>query len=234
MSKLACCILFLMLLPCLALAAERPDYGPGELLLILHEPGALAADPVLTPILNRHGFTDAEHLLPRSERHFRIVSTDPACDILAAREELAATGLFRAVSPNWNYSVLLTPNDPMLYKQWHVTNPISGIGLTEAWDVTTGSEDVVIAILDTGLDWSHPDLSANCWHNPNEIASNGYVDDIYGWDCGQNDADPRPAGVHEAIWDGRDAAGHARPSGVYFARLTAGEKSGSSKLVLVK
>lgn len=89
------------------------------------------------------------------------------------------------------------PNDPFFEFMWQLrNNPLNDyagkrgadIGATRAWDITTGSSDVVVAVLDTGVDVKHPDLAANVWTNPKEIPNNGldddhngFVDDINGW-----------------------------------------------------
>jgi subtilisin family serine protease len=79
------------------------------------------------------------------------------------------------------------PNDPSRGNQAYLNN----IKAREAWDVTRGDTSVVIAIVDTGVDWQHPDLAANIWRNYKEIPNNGidddgngYKDDIRGWDFG--------------------------------------------------
>ena len=81
---------------------------------------------------------------------------------------------------------------------WH----IDAVGAPAAWDTVTGAGQV-IAILDTGVDWDHPDLDDNIWTNPNEIPdngidddNNGYIDDIRGWDYINNDNDPNDDNSH--------------------------------------
>lgn len=71
------------------------------------------------------------------------------------------------------------------------------INAREAWDISTGDEKITVAIVDDGVSIFHPDLYDNIWRNPNEIAgngidddNNGYIDDIYGWDAGNNDNNP--------------------------------------------
>ncbi len=89
-----------------------------------------------------------------------------------------------------------TPNDPDFDEQWYLEQ----IDAPAAWDVATGSRDVVVAVLDSGVDLDHPDLVDNIWTNPNEIAGNGvdddrngYVDDNRGWDFVEDDNTPEPS-----------------------------------------
>ena len=79
---------------------------------------------------------------------------------------------------------LAVPNDPGYPLQW--APPI--MQAPTAWNVTTGARIVVVAVLDSGIDLSHPDLIANTWKNPRELATNGiddekngFIDDVYGW-----------------------------------------------------
>ena len=89
----------------------------------------------------------------------------------------------------------LTPNDPLYPDQWY----LSHIGADKAWDVTTGSSDVVVAVIDTGVDVEHEDLAENIWVNEGEVFGNGidddgngYIDDINGWNFLENSNDIRP------------------------------------------
>lgn len=97
------------------------------------------------------------------------------------------------------------PNDALFNNQWHLRNTGQGAGTVDAdidadlaWNISTGVPGVVIAVIDEGFDWNHPDLAPNRWVNPGEIAGNGidddgnsYIDDVNGgWDFAGNDNDP--------------------------------------------
>jgi len=84
--------------------------------------------------------------------------------------------------------------DPFYYKQWYLEK----IKAPDAWNFTTGRPEVVVAIIDTGVDINHPDLENNIWNNADEIVdgldndNNGFVDDLHGWDFINEMADPSP------------------------------------------
>ncbi len=85
------------------------------------------------------------------------------------------------------------PNDPYYNYQWNMEK----IKVPSAWGISKGSDDVIIAILDTGIHYTHPDLSGNIWMNTDEIFNNGadddnngFIDDIYGWDFQYDDNTP--------------------------------------------
>ncbi len=78
-----------------------------------------------------------------------------------------------------------TPNDPMFIEQWALNNTgadggtrRADIDALEAWQTTTGSEEVVVAVLDTGVDYTHEDLAANMWTRPSNVPA--YRDDELG------------------------------------------------------
>ena len=77
-----------------------------------------------------------------------------------------------------------TPNDPSFPTQVQLNR----IAREAAWEVTTGSKEVIVAVTDTGFNFDHPDLKNQVWTNPNEIPDNGidddengYIDDVNGW-----------------------------------------------------
>lgn len=116
--------------------------------------------------------------------------------------------------PNYVYRQMATPNDTYkgilwgLHNTGQVVNGTSGtfdadIDAEEAWDLNTGSTQVVVAVIDSGVDYNHPDISANIWTNTGEIASNGidddgngYIDDVKGWDFVHDDNTPMDVTGH--------------------------------------
>jgi subtilisin family serine protease len=105
--------------------------------------------------------------------------------------------------PNYIRRAFLKPSDPSFFKLWglHNTRQTGGKGDAdidgpEAWNTQTGSSNVVIAVMDTGADWDHEDLSSNIWTNSYETEDgvdgdgNGYIDDLIGWDFVNDDNDP--------------------------------------------
>jgi subtilisin family serine protease len=90
------------------------------------------------------------------------------------------------------------PDDPYYGLQWALEQTSNhDIDAPQAWDVSTGAQDVIIAIVDSGIDLSHADLAPNLWVNTGEVPGNGndddgngYVDDRYGYDFHNRDADP--------------------------------------------
>ena len=122
------------------------------------------------------------------------------------------------VEPNYKVKALsVIPNDPMFSQLWnmHNTGQTGGtadadIDAPEAWDITTSAGDVLVAVIDTGVDYRHPDLAANMWVNQQEFTGtpgvdddgNGYVDDIYGYDFANRDGDPIDDNGHGSFVSG--------------------------------
>lgn len=128
-----------------------------------------------------------------------------------------------------------TPNDPKFGQLWGLNNTgnnepnSSGGGVAgadidafKAWDITTGDRRVKIAVIDTGIDYRHPDLAANMWVNQAEANGkpgvdddgNGYVDDIHGYDFANNDGDPTDGNSHGTHCAGTIGAVHNNGVGV--------------------
>ncbi|MAG28781.1 hypothetical protein CL632_01375 [bacterium] len=124
-----------------------------------------------------------------------------------AKIKILSLFLIAAIILPANVFGAIVPNDEF-YKQEQVSY-FNQINLPQAWETTKGSKDVIIAIIDAGVDTDHPDILSNMWFNRGEKAlngidddSNGFVDDLNGWDFIENDSDPHPKFNNEYSFGG--------------------------------
>ena len=128
-------------------------------------------------------------------RSVRANSEAQAKTLVERIETLKASGLFDYVEPDRYLELRSIPGDPDFSNGslWGLRNTIGlpgvDVGAKDAWRMTAGSSNVVVAVIDTGIEVQHPDLVANLWRNPREIPGNqidddgnGYVDDVHGID----------------------------------------------------
>ncbi len=126
---------------------------------------------------------------------FYVVTFGSSVDAFSVAEELSGLHAVQYAEPWYTYPLDVDPpNDPQFASQYGLTK----IQAPQAWDVSQGDTNVVIGIVDTGVEVNHPDLSGNIWHNPGEVGldgssndkrtngvdddANGFVDDWQGWD----------------------------------------------------
>jgi len=123
----------------------------------------------------------------------------------AIRNATASFRWVKAFEPNVLSQEQRLPDDPGFANQWQFDNTGQTVGgqsgiigadvsALEAWDITIGSHDVIVGVIDSGIDFNHPDLAPNIWRNPGEIAGNGidddgngFIDDVSGWDFSSGD-----------------------------------------------
>jgi hypothetical protein len=117
-------------------------------------------------------------------------------NVETAKQKMKTDASVKYVEPNYmvQASQQKIPNDPRFGELWGMNNTgqLNGtadadIDAPEAWAASTGSSNVIVAVIDTGVDYTHPDLLANMWTNPGEIPGNaidddgnGIIDDVYG------------------------------------------------------
>src|SRR5439155_7881105 len=143
-------------------------------------------------------------------RNLELVRLPPGASVRKTIETYHRNSHVEYAEPNYIVSALVSPNDPSFSSLWGLLNtgqsggtPGADIDATRAWDLTTGSNSVVVGVIDTGVDYTHPDLASNIWSNTADCNTNGvdddgngYVDDCHGIDTINNRSDPMDDNNH--------------------------------------
>jgi subtilisin family serine protease len=188
--------------------AQEKVYVEGELLvkykttanarargLLLQAAGAQRAHPIADSRIHRV-ILGADATV---EQAMAVYANDPAVEFAEPNYILTA----QAVPDDPSYGLLWGLNNTGQVVSGYVGSPGADIGAQSAWDVNTGSATVLVAVVDTGCDMSHPDIVESLWTNPDEIDGNGidddgngFVDDVHGWDFMDDDDTPQDASGH--------------------------------------
>ena len=177
------------------------DITPGELLIRLTPEAAadvegLHADAPIAALHAKHNVGSLSLLFPYlahpsfnpNLRRIYLLRFAPDAPLEALKAVYEQSPFVEVVEYNYLRPTLadaVVPNDPKYPEQWNL--PL--MKLPQAWAIEKGDPSVVIAIIDSGIDYTHDDLAPKAWINPREVPENGldddgngYVDDIYGWD----------------------------------------------------
>jgi len=178
-----------------------PRAVPGEYLVRFRAP---TTSSYATSVLGASGFSVRRRFFSVPGLH-HVVASAGINPEFAARQ-LARDPSVEYIEPNFVVRAGALPTDPLFPKQWDLNNtgqltgtstPGPDIGALAAWNITTGSSSVVIAVIDSGVDYNHVDLAANMWVNPSECNTNGldndgdgYVNDCHGINAITHTGDP--------------------------------------------
>ena len=195
--------------------AKQPVAVPGEL-IVGFQPGV--SDAAQADALEQAGAKQKKKL---KQIHAHVANT-PANKVDQVAKALASDPRVAYVEPNYVVTASVVPNDPQFSQLWGLNNSGQTGGTAdadidgpEAWDLETGSPNVVVASVDTGVDFTHPDLASQRWVNPGENCGSsdptiscaqrtngvdddgdGYADDWRGWDFVNHDNDPSDDNNH--------------------------------------
>ncbi len=208
-----------------AAAPQRP-YVAGELLVKFKSVSLEASDPALRQAAG------VRRSMAVGRSQIQRIVLDPEADMDQALALYADDPNVEFAEPNYLIYPQAMPDDTYFTQQWglynsgqmvggYVGTPGVDLDMEEAWDITTGLREVLVAVVDTGCDINHPDLADNIWTNPGEIPgngidddANGYVDDVHGWDFSDNDNLPQDATGHGTHVAGTIAASGDNNRGV--------------------
>lgn len=193
-------IVFLSMLTGSTLAAkqaQRPEFVPGELLIKFNK--NVTSEETRAILQGIQGKIQKK-IKPANILRINI----PVNTVKTAVRQLNLNPLIEFAEPNYYRYLNTFPDDLQFNDMWGLDNQgqtggtiNADINAPESWDISTGNPDTVVAVIDSGADLNHEDLTANIWTNPGEIPengidddNNGYIDDIHGWDFAYNENDP--------------------------------------------
>ena len=220
-------------------SAKEKTYGldhphaPGELIVKFKQGVPKHLKDKVSEILkkgsskNRYGINQQESLVVLNFKNEVSKNRSGASDLLAIAKEIDALDIVEYVEANNLISINnMKPSDPSYENLWAMEK----VEAEKAWEISTGSRDVLVAVIDSGIDYKHEDLKSNIWTNPGESGydqwgfdkrfngrdddHNGYVDDWRGWDFQDNDNDPMDENFHGTHVAGTIAASANNGTGV--------------------
>jgi subtilisin family serine protease len=193
-------------------SSTQPLYRDGYLLVRFYETGTTAsAAAIRTAVVQQAGGGTIVRMYNNLVPGLALVKLPAGSDVQAARVAFQATPGVQYASPDFIRKPAVIPNDARFSQLWGLHNTGQSGGLSdadidapEAWDLARGTQQIIVGVIDTGVDYTHPDLQANMWVNTAEQNGtagvdddqNGYVDDIYGYDFGEGDSDPMDESGH--------------------------------------
>lgn len=194
---------------------KAAEYMPGELLVKFRDGTSVITTESL------HSSIKAVRKKEIKELRVQQIKLPENITVTEAIEHYQRDPNVEYAEPNYIIHKAAEPSDQYFNNLWGLNNtgqnggaPDADIDAPEAWDITTGSHDVIIAVIDTGIASGHPDLSGNIWRNAGETNcsdgtdndGNGYTDDCNGWDFIGNDNDPSDFDGHGTHVSGTIAA----------------------------
>ncbi|HEY0924845.1 S8 family serine peptidase [Rheinheimera pacifica] len=184
------------------------EAAPQPVRIILTLEPEVSASSFEPQLLSVQGVTKSKSQPLRRYQHLpqlAVATLASGADVDKAIAEYQNMPGVKAAELDHKVSKAVIPNDPRFAQQWHL-GAGKGINAVAAWDQTTGDDELVVAVIDTGVDYLHPDLAGNIWQNPGETAgdgidndNNGYIDDVRGINPADDNVDPMDEDGHGTV-----------------------------------
>ena len=192
-----------------ACAPDEPAMHTGDSILVRLKPGALVPAELMTDD-SGPSIQPLTDLAAEGEEPLLRLPVPVGVSVEEFVQQAESADGVDYAEPVHLYRTSKTANDPRLKDLWGMTQ----IEAPAAWDKTTGSKKVVVAVVDDGVALDHPDLAPNLWTNPDETPGNqtdddgdGFVDDVHGYDFVDGEGDPSPASQGAERWHGTHVSG---------------------------
>ena len=187
--------------------SQPAQYAPGEIIVKFRDAASAAT------IAAAHSAAGGRTIKTLSGGNSRLhhLKLNPGVVVEDAMSKYRQSPAVEYAEPNYLYQVSMIPDDSQFTSLWGLHNTgqtvngtVGTVGVDieapNAWDLTTGSPNVIIGVVDSGIAYDHPDLAPNIWINTGEIPNdgidndgNGYIDDVNGYDFANDDPDPMDA-----------------------------------------
>jgi subtilisin family serine protease len=206
------------------------EYVPGEFIVKFTQDSTLST-PSIKTLNEKYQVKSIQKVFKKAEdtmlENIYLITVTENSDIVSIVKDYASCSDVIYAEPNYYGEAPLIPNDEYFIWQWNLQNtgelfggtPDADIDATDAWNITQGDPGIIIASVDTGIDYTHPDLSERIWVNPGEDLnhngvvdlsdingidddSNGFIDDFRGWDFCENDNEPLDRNGHGTYCSG--------------------------------
>ena len=178
-----------------------------RLIVKLRDPAPVRADLRIDELGGRRGYR-LQHLRQMSggAQVVRLAARLSRAEAAAVARQLASDPAVAYVEPDIRLLPQRIPNDPMYAQQWHYFEPAGGINLPAAWDITTGSASITVAVLDSGI-VNHPDLAARVVPGYDFVSDVTMGNDGNGRDSDASDPGDYGCGGSSSSWHGTHVAG---------------------------
>ncbi|MDP2208906.1 MAG: S8 family serine peptidase [Bacteroidota bacterium] len=191
-------LLFLINISNAADKSKEKLYLPGQIIVKFKNSfGAIEKNSALSDFSSKYRIEKIEKAFPNKQFDpnlksgevnlalVAVLNVPSTTDIELLAKKISADPMIEYAEPNYLVTMDATPNDPLYPQMQHLPQ----VKAPQAWDISKGDTSVIIAIIDTGVDWDHPDLANAIWRNQGEIPDNGvdddgndFIDDTKGWD----------------------------------------------------
>ena len=201
-----------------ALLESRPELAANPYAVLVTFRDGAASDDVADVLDEIDGRVVGAHRVEADGPQVHVIETRVGLDIALAH--LRSSAIVEAAEPDEVVEADVISNDTYAMLQWGLEGD-AGIDIVPAWAAAAGAERVVVGVVDSGVDRTHPDLDGVMWVNEGEIPANGidddgngYIDDLHGWDFADWDADPDDPNGHGTHVAGTVAAEIGNAAGV--------------------